>query len=177
MCGLAELEDDEAVINWSVELTDRLAGRLYPLWNRTAGDCLLDSVLQATYGVFDRDNTLRRAMADSLSEAAAMSVLSKHTTHCFVHAFSVLLSLRFYPRWKDSECRQAATMHYSLDEGQWQEDWMYLLNLASQPGSSLEQIHVFALAHVLRRPIIIYGIKFVKSFRGDNLGFARFQGL
>ena len=73
---LAELEDDEAVINWSVELTDRLGGRLYALWNRTAGDCLLDSVLQATYGVFDRDNTLRRAMADSLSEAAAVSVLA-----------------------------------------------------------------------------------------------------
>ena len=43
-------------------------------------------------------------------------------------------------------------------------------------GASLEQIHIFALAHILRRPIIVYGIKFVKSFRGENIGLARFQG-
>ena len=45
------------------------------------------------------------------------------------------------------------------------------------PGSSLEQIHIFAVAHILRRPIIVYGIKYVKSFRGENIGFARFQGV
>lgn len=58
------------MINWSVEMTDVLGSRLYALWNRTAGDCLLDSVLQASWGVMDRDNTLRRALADSLGEAA-----------------------------------------------------------------------------------------------------------
>ena len=58
-----------SAINWSVEIRGRLGSRLYALWNRSAGDCLLDSVLQATWGVFDRDNTLRRAMAESLHEA------------------------------------------------------------------------------------------------------------
>jgi len=73
--GGAELEDEEEhVINWSVEMTDVLGSRLYALWNRTAGDCLLDSVLQASWGVMDRDNTLRRALADSLGEAAFMYV-------------------------------------------------------------------------------------------------------
>ena len=67
---LSELEVEESVINWSMELTDRLGSRLYVLWNRTAGDCLLDSVLQATWGVFDLDNSLRRALAESLLEGA-----------------------------------------------------------------------------------------------------------
>ena len=44
-------------------------------------------------------------------------------------------------------------------------------------GSSLEQIHIFAMSHILRRPIIVYGIKYVKSYRGDNIGLARFQGV
>jgi ubiquitin thioesterase ZRANB1 len=67
---ISELEDDEEhVINWSVEITETLGSRLYALWNRTAGDCLLDSVLQASWGIMDRDNTLRRALADSLHEA------------------------------------------------------------------------------------------------------------
>lgn len=63
-----QLESDPAVINWSLELTVRLGSRLYALWNRSAGDCLLDSVMQATWGVFDRDNTLRRALSESLSQ-------------------------------------------------------------------------------------------------------------
>ena len=46
----------------------------------------------------------------------------------------------------------------------------------SLSGASLEQVHVFALAHILRRPIIIYGVKVVKSFRGESIDFARFEG-
>ena len=56
------------------------------------------------------------------------------------------------------------------------EDWASLLTSASQPGSSLEQLHIFVLAHVLRRPIVVYGVKYVKSWRGENLGYARFEG-
>ena len=37
------------------------------------------------------------------------------------------------------------------------QEWAGLLSLASQPGESLEQLHVFCLAHVLRRPVIVYG--------------------
>ena len=67
-----ELEEGTPIINWSSELVDELGGYLYPLWNRTAGDCLLDSVLQATWGVVDRDGTLRRALADSLVDGASL---------------------------------------------------------------------------------------------------------
>lgn len=72
---------------------------------------------------------------------------------------------------------QASMLHFTLEEAQWQEDWNTLLTLASQPGASLEQLHIFALAHILRRPIIVYGVKYVKSFRGEDIGYARFEGL
>lgn len=71
-CDCTELEEGTPIINWSSELVDELGGYLYPLWNRTAGDCLLDSVLQATWGVVDRDGTLRRALADSLVDGASL---------------------------------------------------------------------------------------------------------
>jgi len=150
-----ELEEEAAIINWSEEVRVRLGSRLHALWNRSAGDCLLDSVLQATWGVFDRENTLRRAMADTLHEAGHL----------------------FYPRWRDWEMQQALELDYTLDEAQFAEDWSGLLTLASQPGSSLEQLHIFCLAHVLRRPIIVYGVKYVKSWRGENLGYARYEGV
>ncbi len=69
--SFADLEEEEPAINWSLEITERLGSRLYALWNRTAGDCLLDSVLQASWGVMDRDNMLRRSLADSLFEAGS----------------------------------------------------------------------------------------------------------
>lgn len=71
---------------------------------------------------------------------------------------------------------QAALLQFTLEETQWEEDWSTLLSLASQPGSSLEQLHIFALAHILRRPIIVYGVKYVKSFRGEDIDYAKFEG-
>lgn len=56
------------------------------------------------------------------------------------------------------------------------QDWAAVVALADQKGKSLEQIHIFALAHILRRPVIVYGVKIVKNFRGENLGFANFEG-
>lgn len=150
-----QLEEDAPIINWSLEITDRLGSRLYALWNRTAGDCLLDSILQSTWGVFDRDNVLRRALSDSLSEASHL----------------------FYPRWKEYERWQARLLDYYVPEGQVLEEWAELICLASQPGAALEQLHIFVLAHILRRPVIVYGVKCVKSFRGEDLGFARFEGV
>lgn len=150
-----QLEIPPPALNWSLEITERLGSRLMVLWNRSAGDCLLDSAMQATWGVFDRDNTLRRALADSLHQCGHF----------------------FYPRWKENEIIQAAMLHYTVSEAQLEEDWSTLLSLASQPGSSLEQLHIFTLAHILRRPIIVYGVKYVKSFRGEDIGYARFEGV
>lgn len=149
-----QLENPPPALNWSMEVTSRLGSRLMVLWNRSAGDCLLDSCMQATWGVFDKDNLLRRALSDSLHQCGNV----------------------FYPRWKEYEMIQAALLHFTLEEAQWEEDWATLLSLASQPGASLEQLHIFVLAHIFRRPIIVYGVKNVKSFRGEDIGFARFEG-
>lgn len=45
-----------------------------------------------------------------------------------------------------------------------------------KPGASLEHCHIFVLCHILRRPIIIYGIKYLRNYTGDAIGFAKFQG-
>lgn len=54
--------------------------------------------------------------------------------------------------------------------------YVFFVFVFLQPGSSLEQTHIFVLAHILRRPIIVYGVKYYKSFRGETLGYTRFQG-
>ncbi|KAF6775190.1 hypothetical protein AHF37_05650 [Paragonimus kellicotti] len=149
-----ELEDDAKAINWWFIPGQKQASRLFALWNRTAGDCLLDSVLQACWGIFDRDNVLRRTLAESLRSCEAS----------------------FYSRWRDYEALQAAC-HYILDENQCRRDWDNVLTAASQPGGALEQIHIFALSHILRRPVIVYGVKYIKNYRDEPIGIANFQGI
>uniref|UniRef100_A0A3Q2UC81 ubiquitinyl hydrolase 1 n=1 Tax=Fundulus heteroclitus TaxID=8078 RepID=A0A3Q2UC81_FUNHE len=160
-----ELEEESPVINWSLELGTRLDSRLYALWNRTAGDCLLDSVLQATWGIYDKDSVLQTRV-----------FINSNYSETFFFSF---VFYRFYSRWKEWESwySQSFGLHFSLREEQWQEDWAFILSLASQPGASLEQTHIFVLAHILRRPIIVYGVKYYKSFRGETLGYTRFQGV
>ena len=70
----------------------------------------------------------------------------------------------------------AQSQGFMLDEDQLKQDWAAVLALADQTGRSLEQIHIFALAHILRRPVIVYGVRVVKNYRGENLGFANFEG-
>lgn len=154
-CPQKQLENPPPALNWSLEITSRLGSRLMVLWNRSAGDCLLDSCMQASWGVFDRDNVLRRALSESLHQCAHL----------------------FYSRWREYEMLQAALLNFTLEEAQWEDDWQQLLSLAGQPGASLEQLHIFVLAHIFRRPIIVYGVKYVKSFRGEDIGYARFEGI
>ncbi len=63
-----------------------------------------------------------------------------------------------------------------LAEDQLRQDWAAVLAVADQTGRSLEQVHIFALAHILRRPVVVYGVRMVKNYRGENLGFANFEG-
>ena len=85
--------------------------------------------------------------------------------------------LRFYERWKETELAQAHAQGFSLEEEQLKSDWETILALADQQGHSLEQAHILVLAHILRRPIIVYGVKIVKNYRGENLGLVNFEGL
>ncbi|CAG4945214.1 unnamed protein product [Parnassius apollo] len=149
------LEAEPPLINWSHEITVTLGSRLYALWNRSAGDCLPDAVCQAAYGVFDRGNALRQALADSL-----------HHAH-----------RGFYERWQAWERWQASLLQYAPEEAQLRAEWARLLAAAARAGTPLHQVHVFALAHVTRRPILVYGVDVVTSFRGEALGYARFQGI
>ncbi|CAH2097273.1 unnamed protein product [Euphydryas editha] len=160
---LSELLDRDAqraleeppLINWSLHLTVTLGSRLHALWNRSAGDCLPDAASQAAYGVSDRANALRAALAESLARAHR----------------------GFYARWAAWERLQAARLGYAPEEAQLRAEWARLLAAAARPGAALRQLHVFALAHVLRRPILVYGVDLVTSFRGEPLGYARFQGI
>jgi ubiquitin thioesterase ZRANB1 len=115
----------------------------------------LDSALQATWGVVDRDNTLRQTLSDSLSEGDS----------------------KFYERWKYTELLNAHKNGFNIEEDQLKSDWSNILSSADRKKQPLEQAHIFVLAHILRRPLIVYAVKVVKNFKGEQLGLANFEGI
>lgn len=84
---------------------------------------------------------------------------------------------RFYKVWHDAEVFTAETQGFSLDENQLKADWLSIVSLADHKGRSLDQAHVFVLAHILRRPILVYGVKVVENFRGEKLGPVNYEGV
>ncbi|VDK43128.1 unnamed protein product [Taenia asiatica] len=152
----SELEVRSQAINWWVVegQQNQPTSRLLALWNRTDGDCLLDSLMQACWGVFDQQSTLRHALAGSIRACEG----------------------QFYRIWRDHEVHQAASQ-YQPDEEQLLRDWQSALTAASLTRSPLEQIHIFVLAHVLRRPIIVYSVKYIHNYRDEPIGLANFEGV
>ena len=83
---------------------------------------------------------------------------------------------RFFTCWHTAEVFTADSQGFSLDDNQLKADWLSIVSLADLKGSSLDQTHVFVLAHILRRPIIVYSVKIIENFRGEQLGPVNYEG-
>jgi hypothetical protein len=126
------------------------ASRLFPLQTRPDGhNCLLNAASLGLWGVQDRDLLLRCAVCDTMNHPSSGG--------------------RIRQRW------EAESMHAARQEG-WEQtqegldkEWKEELNRIKAPDVSLSPVHVFALAQVLRRPIVVYAPPFVKGSEGDDL--------
>ncbi|VDM95390.1 unnamed protein product [Thelazia callipaeda] len=102
------------------------------LRNRGGGHSLVDAASQALWGVIDKSNTLRDALY--------------HTLYA--------METNFRSRWATSLMK----LGLNFDIWMMQRHWSNIIE-CSEPGSSLEQIHVLVLAQVLNRPIIVFPIE------------------
>ncbi|KAJ1475195.1 hypothetical protein T484DRAFT_3199784 [Baffinella frigidus] len=78
-----------------------------------------------------------------------------------------MCSLDLYPRWREARAREAAGHGFTAEERQWLQEYDDLSRAASRPRESLEQTHVWALAHVLKRPVIVYGVDKIKNWKEE----------
>lgn len=102
-------------------------------WNGATGDCLLDSVAQAAWGVAISSSPLlldvRRAMAKSLG------ICAHH----------------FHSRWRHCKSRELAAQGVMLNDSQWAVEWQEMIQLAATPKQALADLHVFVLVGGCRR--------------------------
>ncbi|XP_024214768.1 OTU domain-containing protein 7B isoform X2 [Halyomorpha halys] len=152
--------------------------RLWPLSTSGDGNCLLHAASLGMWGFHDRLLTLRKTLHGYLTLSPRREAIWRRW------------------RWQQDQLNAQAGLVYS--EVEWRQEWNAIVNMASteprlrrlsvqsEPGSdclagniyeSLEEIHVLALAHVLKRPIIVIADTVLKDMNGDALAPISFGGI
>ena len=90
----------------------------------------------------------------------------------------------FYMRWEHNKKQECQEQGYQLEPHQWQKEWKTVVRHASSDPTptasmySLEEFHVFVLANVLRRPVIMYASQKMRSFNsGSTMQSINFHGV
>ena len=129
------LEKDR-IINWF-----KNCAQLLCLNTRGDGSCLLHSASLSMWGIHDSQGLLRGALYTALRESHGTSL---------------------HDRWQ-AEMRIANhKFGMSLDPKQWSVEWQKMVDRVNPRKQadykeSLDDFHIFVLANILRRPIIVYG--------------------
>lgn len=146
---LGELEKCGA-LNWCPGVSG-----LLPLHTSGDGNCLMHAASLFMWGYHDRRLELRTAVYDALIKGARGNIRE---------------------RWKmfreDHNKNCSNSMQVSFDGDTWETEWMQVIDVAcprsiDQRFESLEEIHIFVLANVLRRPIIVLSQHTLYSVTGE----------
>ena len=152
------LENEFRCLNWLRECT-----HLVPLYTTGDGNCLLHAASLAMWGFEDKQFILRNVLHESLTTA-------DHNTNvlqdrCRISTFSMLRNV-----------------HVNMSDNDWYLEWQQIVNQAkpnmSGQHQSLEKSHIFVLANILHRPIIVYSVLKARSFStGGTMQNIDFHGV
>ncbi|NXG43764.1 OTU7B protein, partial [Psilopogon haemacephalus] len=164
-------------LNWWVNV-EPSCQRLLPLATTGDGNCLLHAASLGMWGFHDRDLMLRKALHTLMDRGAEREALRRRW------------------RWQQTQQNKESGLVYTEEE--WQKEWNELIKLASSeprvhygtngPGGSvesseepvyesLEEFHVFVLAHVLKRPIVVVADTMLRDSGGEAFAPIPFGGI
>lgn len=154
-------------LNWWCDNPNQ---RLWPLVTVGDGNCLNHSISLGIWGVHDRQLNLRQLLHDSLTVSER--------------------KYAFYRRWRYHETKANLQSGLIFSESEWAKEWNDILTLSKitprvnengtnseQTYESLELIHVYALANVLKRPIVVVSDTVLKNAKGESLSPIPFGGV
>lgn len=153
--------------------------RLWPLSTTGDGNCLLHAASLGMWGIHDRQLMLRSVLHEMLTRGSR-----RHT---------------LWRRWRWAESKANLQSGLELTDEEWHREWNNVLSLAAatprisankdddateekgdgsdQIYESLEAIHVFAVAHILKRPIIVVSDTVLRNAAGEELSPIPFGGI
>ncbi|XP_075410596.1 tumor necrosis factor alpha-induced protein 3 [Tenrec ecaudatus] len=155
--------ENQGQLNWCREVR-----KLVALKTNGDGNCLMHAASQYMWGVQDTDLVLRKALFSTLQETDTRN---------------------FKFRWQLESLKSQEFVETGLcyDTRNWNDEWETLVKMASidTPGArarlqyhSLEEIHIFVLCNILRRPIIVIADKMLRSLEsGSNFAPLKVGGI
>ncbi|XP_054637516.1 OTU domain-containing protein 7B isoform X2 [Dunckerocampus dactyliophorus] len=163
-------------LNWWTKVVPNCQS-LLPLTTTGDGNCLLHAASLGMWGCHDRDLSLRKALLEQMSHGVEQEALKRRW------------------RWQLTQQNKESGLVYSEEE--WQKEWNELLKLASSEPrvnysnnvnsrgessdepvyESLEEFHVFVLAHVLKRPIVVVADTMLRDSGGEAFAPIPFGGI
>ena len=144
-----EMMEKDCCLNWCPSVT-----KLVPLNTIGDGNCLLHAASLAMWGFQDRDLVLRNAVS------RAVNVNIENNT--------------LYQRWKHNRMIENQEYGIELEPHQWDQEWEVVKQqtstsaLSGRNWDSLDEFHIFVLANVLRRPILMYAAPKVRSHQTNG---------
>ncbi|XP_067932703.1 OTU domain-containing protein 7B-like isoform X2 [Watersipora subatra] len=155
-------------INWWAKHS--LSRRLWPLHTTGDGNCLLHAASLGMWGVQDKHLHLRYKLHQFLSKQSKSGPL--------------------YRRWRWQQTQSNMEMSLIFSEEEWQSEWEGLINLSSattkvfeEDGHEyeylefLEEFHVYVLAQIIGRPIIVFADSVIRDVNGFPLSPVPFGGI
>ncbi|KAK7886180.1 hypothetical protein WMY93_025801 [Mugilogobius chulae] len=166
----------EGRLNWWTKVVPNCQN-LLPLATSGDGNCLLHAASLGMWGFHDRDLMLRKSLYALMDHGLEKEALRRRW------------------RWQQTQQNKESGLVYTEDE--WQKEWNELLKLASSEPrihynssstngaesseepvyESLEEFHVFVLAHVLKRPIIVVADTMLRDSGGEAFAPIPFGGI
>ena len=174
-------------LNWWVDLG--ICRKVWPLSTSGDGNCLLHAASLAMWGFHDRRLTLRKALHNILSEGELREVLWRRwrfqQTRINKEAGLVFSETEWAKEWDEIVALASAEPRSNKNGGRRRsmvfEKQTSLSTADSIDGNatydSLEEIHVLALAYVLRRPIIVISDIVLRDINGEALAPITFGGV
>ncbi|NWI16906.1 OTU7B protein, partial [Crypturellus soui] len=165
-------------LNWWAAV-DPSCQRLLPLATTGDGNCLLHAASLGMWGFHDRDLMLRKSLYTLMDKGLEREALKRRW------------------RWQQTQQNKESGLVYTEEE--WQKEWNELIKLASSEPrvhygtnggncggvesseepvyESLEEFHVFVLAHVLKRPIVVVADTMLRDSGGEAFAPIPFGGI
>lgn len=157
-------------LNWWCGGIVSSAPRLLPLATSGDGNCLPHAASLAAWGFHDRLLALRSRVCALLAGDGGLG-----------------LADALQRRWRWAESAQLARAGLRPSTEEWRAEWRAAVAAASpEPRAAgatapayhgLDELHVLALAHVMRRPIIVFADLVLRDLKGDAIAPILFGGI
>lgn len=155
--------------------------KLWPLATTGDGNCLLHAASLAMWGFHDRKLTLRAALHSVLSTGEYKNSLLRRwrfqQTRLNKKAGFVYSEMEWAKEWDEIVCMASPEPRQSKSASRRRSVAMNETIDDSATYESLEEIHIFALAHVLRRTIIVISDTVLRDMNGDAMAPIPFGGV